>query len=388
MISEQSTEETERGAANPPGSIPPGCSEHALDKKLGGIRWRLDAASFGTLRNQRVEVPRLVEEISLTTKWLVWGERHGALFIDLFRNHTMFEAYSCALRTEACPGTIKVQVLQSISILMLQMQNRASIDYLLSILNPCFEIPPDLGNEDMLAYFVTLLKGLSMRIDSQHVQQCLVSSDATNNSSVDASSPMVVACIDGRITQRMPVLNCAVNLVCHKDFMVQTAARTAVLNILRVDSPLVRAIAEDVIACSLAPNLSRIKSEIQKDPEPSRLQTCQWMWGDASTGIVAQYNPMRWSKRKNIQETVLDLRKGMRAHQRRPVILKQFPGGVFRECRSVPDAIAALEQTLRSPISIEDMLGFVDELFNLDNPAVAAALQNQGFVIEVKLAPL
>ena len=69
----------------------------------------------------------------------------------------------------------------------------------------------------------------------------------------------------------MPIFECAVNLVGHKDKMVQTVARMAVLQVLRLDDPHVRNAAEDATIGLLAPSLASISQLHAFDLENARL---------------------------------------------------------------------------------------------------------------------
>merc|ERR1712154_506855 len=66
--------------------------------------------------------------------------------------------------------------LQSLSILMQNVRRETSMIYLLSggLLNTFFDDPPKLDDEELNAYFVTLLKGLALRLTADNAQLCLV----------------------------------------------------------------------------------------------------------------------------------------------------------------------------------------------------------------------
>merc|ERR1712224_936586 len=101
-------------------------------------------------------------------------------------------------------------------------------------LNKLFDNPPLLDDEEILAYFVSLLKGLALRLDAESARLFL------------STVPTSRGCADlrRRTERRIPIFECAINLVGHKDKMVQTAARMAVLQVLRLDDVSVRNAAE------------------------------------------------------------------------------------------------------------------------------------------------
>mmetsp|Transcript_28143 Transcript_28143/g.54236 ORF Transcript_28143/g.54236 Transcript_28143/m.54236 type:complete len:435 (-) Transcript_28143:20-1324(-) len=237
-------------ASNAP-APPPGCSERELNTALRSIRWRLEEAAGGRLRHPRREAAQLVELIRRVTEWLVWGEHHDVSLFDLFCEHAMLPAFVGALRTRTSPAIVRTQVLQSLSIIAQNVRRPTSMIYLLSggFLNAFFDDPPDLDDEEMLPYFVTLLKGLTLRLDADTAQLCLVQIPPTlqENDVTGARTPL----------QRVPVLERAICLVGHCDPMVRTAAQTATLHMLQLGGlPEVQTAVQEVCAARLAPQLA------------------------------------------------------------------------------------------------------------------------------------
>jgi hypothetical protein len=114
-------------------------------------------------------------------------------------------------------------------------------------LNILFDDPPDLDEEEILTYFVTFLKSLALRLDVGSARLCLAAA---------AVSPDAAA--EGKPLQRLPIFECAVKLIGHRDSMVQTAARTALLSLLRLEDPLVQGAASAAALQKLAPCLAKI----------------------------------------------------------------------------------------------------------------------------------
>lgn len=337
----------------------PEYSEEELDTRLSGIRWRLDHASFGTLRNLDTEVPRLVEALRTTTEWLVWGENHDLPFITLFQKHSIFEAFSCALRTDLCPEPLKIQVLQSISVFITKLRCRDSIAYLLSVLNPFFEIPPRLDNEEVVAYFVTLLKSLAIRLDAENVQYCLTASDGTLVAEIG---------FDTGADLHMPLLSFAVGLVTHRETMVNTAARVAVLNVMQMEHPTVKVLAEDVGAHLLVPKLANFVANSR--------EKAWWRFGNTRTGGI---NPWRWSVLMLVEDIIVELRKFATAREDkgRPIILHLKANGNTLRYPQISSAIVDLEAKFPR-LNTDDLQGFVDDLLDLDNPLIAHAIMQYG----------
>eukprot|EP00929_Paragymnodinium_shiwhaense_P085884 TRINITY_DN46354_c0_g1_i1.p1 TRINITY_DN46354_c0_g1~~TRINITY_DN46354_c0_g1_i1.p1 ORF type:complete len:568 (-),score=73.71 TRINITY_DN46354_c0_g1_i1:31-1734(-) len=249
----------------------PGKSRAELAQRLGAIRWRLDSVSFGHLKNHEKEVPKLVESLRTATETLVWGEKNDMCMFDLFRENTMLEAFACALRTTVTPSPVKGQVLQSLSILIQNARRPSTIDYFLSagLLNALFDDPPCLDDEELLAYFVTILKSVALLLSPQTSQLCLVSEHPETQGETPSSSSSIDP-LDAKMTMRMPLLERAIFLTGNDDTMVQTAARTSVLAVLRVQQPAVRAVAERDTAGLLAPVLASMVSDGRKTSRGKR----------------------------------------------------------------------------------------------------------------------
>lgn len=375
---------------------PEGCSRMELDKRLRGIRWRLDCASFGTLKRADVEVPRLLVSMLEVTKWLAWGERHDGSVSELFRKHTMLEAFVCALRLDACPLDIRRQALQSLAILLPEMQRGESLRYLLTVLNPLFETPPDLKDEDVCSYFTCILKGLAMRLDIDNISYCIVAPDG--------SEPAVPTCDIARssgarfqkgvaaTTSHIPVLDCAMSLAFHAESMVRTAARTVVLTILRIKCSSANSISATAVSNVLVPRFASVATTVSDlcppDCKAPRKWRCTWMWADTITGDFAQINPLRWSGDKNLRHTIEEL-STFYMQGERPIYVRLAPhelGTRQRRYSQASDAIDEL-QVLEHPPKMEDLLDFAGDMFDLNIPPVTGALQKQGFARAVVEGP-
>jgi len=244
-------------------AIPPeGYSEVIFNVKLKGVRIRLQAASCGTLKNRECEVPRLVEAIRQSTEWLVWGETHDSSLFELFCEHSILAGMVGSLRSRKTPSAVKLQVLQTLSMLVQNVQRETSMIYLLSggRLSALFDGAPEL-DEEMLAYFVTLLKGIAMRLNAETALLCLMAEKADAASGYPQGTCGPDQYLSGRHL-RMPIFERSVQLVSHRDSMVQTSARTAVLRILSINQVAVRAAVQVAATEMLAPRLSDVASMV------------------------------------------------------------------------------------------------------------------------------
>jgi len=241
---------------------PQGCSDVELIATLTHITRQLSMMAKPaaiTPRPSRMHISEVVECIRQSTECFVWGERYDSSLFDIFCEHKMLVVYISALCAPGTPHVVRVQVLQTMSMLVQNAQRQTTVYSLLSggHLNKLFDNPPMLEDEEIVAYFVSLLKGLTLRLDSQSARLFL-----TSIRSRDAQPSSM---------RRMPIFECAVNLVGHKDKMVQTVARMAVLQVLRLDDAHVRNAAEDATIGLLAPSLASISQVHSFDLENARL---------------------------------------------------------------------------------------------------------------------
>jgi hypothetical protein len=114
-------------------------TEAELDKHLNRIKVQLldqqDAKASkislqGTALWQAPRAARLVESMQQATEALVWGERHDASLFDLFCEHRMLAAFVTALRA-VIPVQVKVQILQTLSILVQNARRTTSFFFLI-----------------------------------------------------------------------------------------------------------------------------------------------------------------------------------------------------------------------------------------------------------------
>lgn len=259
-------------------SAPQGCSELEVDQGLASIRTRLleliEGHTWQSLQRRDVINDNLVVDILSMTEAIVWGELHDACLFDLFCEHQMLGCFVSSLRAHVVPIPVKVQLLQTISILVQNARRTTSMCYMLSggLLSALFAQPPDLDDEEVLSYFVTFLKSLALRLDSTTAK--LLLAGALNVPDGRAAEERA----HGQQRKRLPIFECAVKLVGHRDSMVQTAARTALLNLLRLEDVLVKGVATDVATCSLVPALVTIirrlclVAQTTEDSAPAKLQ--------------------------------------------------------------------------------------------------------------------
>lgn len=204
------------------------------------------SASGEALKSAEGTVTTLVEAIRKAAEALVWGEQHDGAFFDLFCEKRLLERFVTALRMRSTPTAVAVQLLQALLILVQNMRRATSFYYLLSggLLNGLFDDPPAFADEEVLAYFAALIKAVALRLDGQSCRLCLVPRRGCSTLRAGSSA------------WRLPIFEQAALMASHKDAMVRTAMRTAVLSLLRLEDGELRAAAVDAFRRLLARSLA------------------------------------------------------------------------------------------------------------------------------------
>ena len=183
----------------------------------------------------------VVEALRAVTELLIWGDKHDAAFFEFFLEKNMVAIFWRLLAQPATPASVKVQLLQTLAMLVGNIDAGPSVYYMLSNnhINELIRHPFDFGHDEIQAQYVTLLKAIALRLDAQTVQFF-----------VDESAA------DGKF----PLFEEALKLWRHPERMVRTAVRTIVLSVCRVDDDAARRV---VGGCTLLPTqlLASVRAE-------------------------------------------------------------------------------------------------------------------------------
>mmetsp|Transcript_40814 Transcript_40814/g.73706 ORF Transcript_40814/g.73706 Transcript_40814/m.73706 type:complete len:562 (-) Transcript_40814:9-1694(-) len=242
----------------------PRFSEAEVSRRIESIKDVLDQLqacggwSKVNLRQKETLTSAIVSELQQVTETLVWGEVHDHGLFAVFCEYQVLGAVVTALCSVSTPKRVKLQMFQTTSILVQNARCSTSLIYLLSggLLSRLFSDPVGLDDHETLSYFVTLLKSVAMRLDGSNAPLCLTR--ASSSRKADAAS------LGDEHYLRVPVLECAVKLTGHQDRLVKTAAKTAVLSVLHVNEPRLRAVTTDVACNLLAPLLGRMLHKLHK----------------------------------------------------------------------------------------------------------------------------
>jgi protein CLEC16A len=155
----------------------------------------------------------LVETLRELAELLVWGDQNDERLFDFFLEKNVF---AVLLRVMEQKDTqVHVQLLQSLSILLENIAAPSALYYLLSCdrVNAVITHHFDFSDEELMAYYVSFLKTLSLKLDASTVQ--FYFNDET---------------------QEFPLYTEAVKFFNHGEGMVRVAVRTITLAVFKVSS--------------------------------------------------------------------------------------------------------------------------------------------------------
>lgn len=229
-------------------------SAASFNRLLSEIRENLDVSASGRPSSEESS-QQLVEAIRQATEVLVWGERHDETLFDLFCESQVLASFVRTLLAQSTPEVVQVQLLQTLSILVQNAHRSTSFFYLLSgghlntLLSGALDFEDDevghiygalnMHSEEVLAYFLALVKGLALRLDGGSAQLCIDTRQAQSEA------------------HGFPLFAQAVRFTTHKDAMVRTGARAALLSILRIDHVKVRGHTVEAAMAMLVPSLAQ-----------------------------------------------------------------------------------------------------------------------------------
>lgn len=163
----------------------------------------------------------LVNTVQQLTEAVLWGEKHNTDFFDFFCEAGILSDLVHMLGDAGTPQKVKVQLLQTLSMLLQNSRRDTFLYYLLSNshLSQMIEMQFDLSDEEICSYYITFLKSLALRLNTDTVRLFFTQRP-------QPSFPLYVE---------------AVKLFGHDDPMVQTAVLTISLQVFRIEDPQVRA---------------------------------------------------------------------------------------------------------------------------------------------------
>ncbi|KAI5063185.1 hypothetical protein GOP47_0021732 [Adiantum capillus-veneris] len=153
---------------------------------------------------------------------LIWGDQHDPSFFELFMEKQVMAQFIRILKNSRSVS-VTVQLLQTLNILLQSMRSEQAIYYLFSneYLNNVITFPFDFQNEELVAYFISFLRTISTKLDTNTVSFFV----KTDNEEVVS----------------FPLYTEAIKFARHEESMVRIAVRTLTLHIYNIDDKAIRA---------------------------------------------------------------------------------------------------------------------------------------------------
>jgi hypothetical protein len=206
------------------------------DKFFNGSNWQVDSqpaysyekllhlhakflSQFGKQDLAKENADEIVETLRQLTEALLWGEKQQGNYFRFFCDRSTLSELVRVLGAPDVATSIKVQILQSLSMLVQNIRGQGSVQHLFesSNLNEMILLPLDFTDDEIRAYYITFLKSLAMRLDKDTAHYFLIS---TSKEAPSVSS--------------FPLYIEATKFFSNSDQMVRATVRTITLQVYRV----------------------------------------------------------------------------------------------------------------------------------------------------------
>eukprot|EP00111_Clytia_hemisphaerica_P007243 TCONS_00021030-protein len=154
----------------------------------------------------------VVETLRSIAEILIWGDQNDSTVFDFFLEKNML-LFFLKFMTQNCGSYVTVQLLQTLNILFENIRSQTSLYFLLSNnhVNSIIVHKFDFSNEEVLAYYISFLKTLSLKLNRQTINFFF------NERKGD-----------------FPLYTEAIKFFHHPESMVRIAVRTLTLNVYKV----------------------------------------------------------------------------------------------------------------------------------------------------------
>ncbi|ACO61886.1 predicted protein, partial [Micromonas commoda] len=170
----------------------------------------------------------LVETFREIAELMIWGDQNEPSFFDAFVEMRTLTHFSRFINQQARHRShLTLQLLQTLSIMVQNIQLETSLFYLFSNnhVNELIECDFDFDDEEVMAYYISLLKTISLKLNPATVQFFFDYGDGVQGGNKKCSEAP-----DAKLAS-FPLFTRAVGFVEHPESMVRAAARTVVLNV-------------------------------------------------------------------------------------------------------------------------------------------------------------
>ena len=157
----------------------------------------------------------VVEALRSIAELMIWGDQHDPSFFDFFAEHQSLAHFHRILaQPDNRGGDVAVQVLQTLSILIQNTRSEQAVYFLFSNnhLNAIVSQEFDIESDEVLAYYVSFLKTIAMKLNGETVQ--FFFNQGGNGGA-----------------RRFPLFSQALKFYAHEESMVRAAVRTLTLQV-------------------------------------------------------------------------------------------------------------------------------------------------------------
>lgn len=224
----------------------------------------------------------LVETFREIAELMIWGDQHEPGFFDLFVEQKTLAHFSRFMTAHKSKSSnrgagLTLQLLQTLSIMIQNTREETSLFYLFSnnYINDLIEADYDFEDEEVMAYYISFLKSISLKLNEKTVQfffsdgavvrggaknvkQKTVrgsnesnGSNGSNGEEEGEDNAKAKSSRGGGERERggdarvggvasFPLYTSAIRFLGHSESMVRAAVRTIVLSIFSVTDPVVR----------------------------------------------------------------------------------------------------------------------------------------------------
>ncbi|BBN04514.1 protein CLEC16A [Marchantia polymorpha subsp. ruderalis] len=194
-------------------------------------RFSLDELKYLNEQLQRVTVVNdsnkdfVIETLRSIAEHMIWGDQHDPTFFDYFMEKQVMAHFLRILNDSNKNSSVAVQLLQTLSIIIGNIRSEHAIYYLFSneYINNLITYPFDFRHEETLAYYISFLRTISIKLDQNTVSFFI---KTKNVSKIASLKDEVIS---------FPLYSEAIKFFHHEESMVRIAVRTLTLNVYNVD---------------------------------------------------------------------------------------------------------------------------------------------------------
>ncbi|XP_077490133.1 C-type lectin domain containing ema isoform X4 [Amblyomma americanum] len=174
----------------------------------------------------------LVETLRSIAEILIWGDQNDSTVFDFFLEKNML-SFFLKIMKQKCGRYVCVQLLQTLNILFENIRNETSLYYLLSNnhVNSIIVHKFDFSDEEVMAYYISFLKTLSLKLNNHTIHFFYNEWDSTEDAMENLDS-QPLTCTH---TNDFPLYTEAIKFFNHNESMVRIAVRTLTLNVFKVE---------------------------------------------------------------------------------------------------------------------------------------------------------